>query len=154
VPVIMLTARSDEHARVQGLEAGADDYVTKPFSPRELTARVSAVLRRSAAAGRPAAEPVLQSGAFEIDLRAREARRAGVLLDLTALEFDLFAHLLRHAGRAFRREELLREVWGFSYGDTSTVTVHVRRLRQKIERNPSEPAHLLTVWGVGYRFDA
>jgi DNA-binding response OmpR family regulator len=151
----MLTARGEEVDRIAGLELGADDYVAKPFSPRELTARVKAVLRR--AAGPLAAsqqEPaVLRAGDLEVDVVAHEARLRGQLVALTAKEFDLLAHLMRHPKRALRREELLRDVWGFSYGDTSTVTVHVRRLREKIEADPSSPRYVCTVWGVGYRFE-
>jgi DNA-binding response OmpR family regulator len=151
VPVIMLTARGAEADRIAGLELGADDYVAKPFSPRELTARVRAVLRR--AGGAPAGPVVLQAGDLEVDVVAHEARIGGELVALTAKEFDLLAHLLRHPRRAFRREELLADVWGFSYGDTSTVTVHIRRLREKIEPDPSAPRYVATVWGVGYRFE-
>jgi DNA-binding response OmpR family regulator len=154
VPVIMLTARGEEADRIAGLEMGADDYVAKPFSPRELTARVKAVLRR--AAGPLAFQPQpaqLFAGDLEVDTVAHEVRLAGQLVALTAKEFDLLAHLMRHPRRAFRREELLGEVWGFSYGDTSTVTVHVRRLREKIEADPSKPRYVCTVWGVGYRFE-
>jgi DNA-binding response OmpR family regulator len=154
VPVIILTALGDEADRIAGLELGADDYVAKPFSPRELTARVRAVLRRAAA---PLAvgsgPPVLRAGALQVDTVAHEARLDGELVSLTAKEFDLLAHLMRHPRRAFRREQLLREVWGFEYGDTSTVTVHVRRLREKIEPDPAAPRYVLTVWGVGYRFE-
>jgi DNA-binding response OmpR family regulator len=154
VPVIMLTARGEEADRIAGLELGADDYVAKPFSPRELTARVRAVLRRANAPLAPPAEPsVLRAGELEVDTVAHEARVGGELVALTAKEFDLLAHLMRHPRRAFRREELLSHVWGFAYGDTSTVTVHVRRLREKIEADPSAPRYVATVWGVGYRFE-
>jgi DNA-binding response OmpR family regulator len=159
VPVIMLTARGDEDDRVMGLELGADDYVAKPFSPRELTARVNAVLRRAAGGGADSA-PARQSGPerivageLHIDVLAREARRRDDPLLLTAREFDLMVFLAARPRRTFRREELLEEVWGYSYGDTATVTVHVRRLREKIEIDPSAPEHLITVWGVGYRWD-
>jgi DNA-binding response OmpR family regulator len=151
VPVIILTARGEEADRITGLDLGADDYVVKPFSPRELTARVRAVLRRAALPDAP--ESVLEAGGISLDPVAHEVRRDGVLVGLTAREFELLAHLMRHPRRAFRREELLEEVWGFSYGDTSTVTVHVRRLREKIEPDPSRPRHVTTVWGVGYRFE-
>jgi DNA-binding response OmpR family regulator len=154
VPVIMLTARGEEADRITGLELGADDYVAKPFSPRELTARVRAVLRRASSSLNPVSEQEpLRAGALEIDTFAHEARLSGTLISLTAKEFDLLAHLMRHPRRAFRREELLAEVWGFAYGDTSTVTVHVRRLREKIETDPSTPRYVTTVWGVGYRFE-
>jgi DNA-binding response OmpR family regulator len=154
VPVIMLTARGEEADRIAGLELGADDYLSKPFSPRELTARVKAVLRRAASPLPATAQPrELRAGDLEVDLVAHEVRRDGELVALTAKEFDLLAHLMRNPRRAFRREELLEDVWGFSYGDTSTVTVHVRRLREKIEDDPSAPRHVTTVWGVGYRFE-
>ena len=157
VPVIMLTARGEEADRIVGLELGADDYVSKPFSPRELTARVKAVLRRaggSVTAGGDGNEPsTLRAGALEVDTVAHEARCNGDLVSLTSREFDLLVHLMRHPRRAFRREQLLEQVWGFAYGDTSTVTVHVRRLREKIEIDPAEPRHVCTVWGVGYRFE-
>ena len=155
VPVIMLTARGEEADRIVGLELGADDYVSKPFSPRELTARIKAVLRRanggvSTSRDEPTA---LRAGAIEVDTVAHEARLDGALVALTSREFDLLVHLMRNPRRAFRREQLLEQVWGFAYGDTSTVTVHVRRLREKVEANPAEPRHVCTVWGVGYRFE-
>src|SRR4029077_21206115 len=151
VPVIMLTARGEENDRVIGLDVGADDYVTKPFSPRELMARVRSVLRRSEA------EPtvvggVLRAGDLVVAPAARVAELRGERLELTQREFEMLAFLMRHPHRAFRREELLAEVWGYTYGDTSTVTVHVRRLREKIETDPSTPRLIETVWGVGYRF--
>jgi DNA-binding response OmpR family regulator len=157
VPVIILTALGEEADRIVGLELGADDYVAKPFSPRELTARVKAVLRRASgplAPTAPASPAVLRAGELEVDVTAHEARLGGELVSLTAKEFDLLAYFMEHPRRAFRREELLERVWGFSYGDTSTVTVHVRRLREKIEADPSAPRYVLTVWGVGYRFEA
>jgi DNA-binding response OmpR family regulator len=154
VPVIILTARGEEADCVSGLEVGADDYVTKPFSPRELTARVKAVLRRAGspttAAGGPA---VLRAGDLVVDTAARQVHVAGRPAALTAREFDLLVHLMRHPRQAFRREELLEQVWGFTYGDTSTVTVHVRRLRDKVEPDRAQPRHICTVWGVGYRFE-
>jgi len=154
VPVIMLTARGEETDRITGLELGADDYVAKPFSPRELTARVKAVLRRATGPLDSAPDmTMLRAGELEIDLVVHEARLRGELVALTVKEFDLLAHLMRHPRRAFRREELLEQVWGFAYGDTSTVTVHVRRLREKIEPDPSAPRYVCTVWGVGYRFE-
>jgi DNA-binding response OmpR family regulator len=156
VPVIMLTARGEEADRITGLELGADDYVSKPFSPRELTARVKAVLRRATGAVSASAreEPsLLEAGSLEVDVVAHEARVDGQLVALTAKEFDLLAHLMRHPRRAFRRDQLLEDVWGFAYGDTSTVTVHIRRLREKVEADPSNPRHVCTVWGVGYRFE-
>ncbi|GGV35933.1 response regulator transcription factor [Streptomyces spectabilis] len=155
VPVIMLTARGDEDDRILGLEIGADDYVTKPFSPRELVLRVESVLRRSRAAA-PAPRPGarLRAGALALDPAARRATKRGADLALTVREFDLLAHFLRHPGRAFGREELMREVWGWDFGDLSTVTVHVRRLRGKVEDDPGAPRLIQTVWGVGYRLEA
>jgi two-component system, OmpR family, response regulator ResD len=151
VPVVMLTARGDEEGRILGLEIGADDYVTKPFSPRELVLRVESVLRRS---GTPAGGgPLLQGGGVTLDPAARTASDARGPLSLTLREFDLLEHFLRHPGRAFSREELMSAVWGWDFGDLSTVTVHVRRLRHKVEADPAEPRLIITVWGVGYRFD-
>lgn len=152
VPIIMLTARGDEEDRVVGLELGADDYLAKPFSPRELTARVKAVLRRTTEVI-PEIQGSLDFGDLKLDLAAREVRVDGVLAALTAREFDLLAFLAGSPRRVFRREELLEHVWGFTYGDTATVTVHIRRIREKMERDPQNPRHLITVWGVGYRFD-
>jgi DNA-binding response OmpR family regulator len=151
VPVILLTARVDETDRIVGLELGADDYVTKPFSPRELVARVRAVLRRTR-------EERPRAGAIEvadltIDGGARRVTRGGEELTLTAKEFDLLWFLASHRGLVFSRETLMDRVWGYRTAvDTGTVTVHVRRLREKIEPEPSSPSHLQTVWGVGYRF--
>ncbi|WP_432184530.1 response regulator transcription factor [Streptomyces tendae] len=150
VPVIMLTARGDEDDRVLGLEVGADDYVTKPFSPRELVLRVESVLRRTRPA--PAPRPPSAAG-LTADPAARRATKGGVELALTLREFDLLVFFLRNPGRAFAREELMREVWGWDFGDLSTVTVHVRRLRGKVEDDPARPRLIQTVWGVGYRFD-
>lgn len=154
IPVIMLTALGEAADRITGLELGADDYMAKPFSAQELTVRVKAVLRRASGplAAVPATE-VLSAGDIEVDTQTHEVRRSGRPVILTAKEFELLAHLVRHPRRAFRREELFESVWGFSYGDTSTVTVHVRRLREKIEDDPSAPRHVCTVWGVGYRFE-
>ncbi len=155
VPVIMLTARGEETDRIIGLELGADDYVAKPFSPKEVTARVKAVLRRAsgplsgAVPGTPAS---LRDGDLDVDVVGRETRIDGDLVGLTAREFELLVFMMRHPGRAFRREDLLQNVWGHSYGDTSTVTVHIRRLREKIENDPSRPTRIGTVWGVGYRW--
>jgi DNA-binding response OmpR family regulator len=150
IAVIMLTARGEETDRVVGLELGADDYVTKPFSPREVVARVRAVLRRS----NPPPPDVLTFDDLELDGPRREVRRRGEPVRLTRREFDLLFLLASNAGRTFSRAELLEEVWDFAWdGDTATVTVHVRRLREKLEDDPSNPTHLLTVWGVGYRFE-
>ncbi|MEU2881013.1 response regulator transcription factor [Streptomyces sp. NPDC007070] len=157
LPVIMLTARGDEEDRILGLEVGADDYVTKPFSPRELVLRVHSVLRRTGgAAPDPAGPPGsrLRAGPLALDPHARRATRNGAELRLTIREFDLLEYFLRHPGRATSREELMHEVWGWEFGDLSTVTVHVRRLREKIEDDPAHPSLINTVWGVGYRFDA
>jgi DNA-binding response OmpR family regulator len=151
--VIMLTAKGDETDRVVGLELGADDYVTKPFSPREVVARVRAVLRRTTGAV-PAVPDVVAFGDVTIDGPRREVRRGEEPVHLTRKEFDLLSLLASEPGRTFTRAELLDEVWDFAWdGDTATVTVHVRRLREKIEDDPSNPVHLLTVWGVGYRFE-
>ncbi|WP_234334380.1 response regulator transcription factor [Streptomyces sp. NRRL B-1347] len=154
VPVIMLTARGDEDDRILGLEIGADDYVTKPFSPRELVLRVESVLRRSRPAD-PALRPgaCLSAGALALDPTARRATKNGAELALTVREFDLLAHFLRYPGRAFGREELMREVWGWDFGDLSTITVHIRRLRGKVEDDPGAPRLIRTVWGVGYRLE-
>ncbi|MCQ9182999.1 response regulator transcription factor [Streptomyces sp. IBSBF 2953] len=157
LPVIMLTARGDEEDRILGLEVGADDYVTKPFSPRELVLRVESVLRRSGAptaAPVGAPEPWLRSGPLALDPRARRVTRDGVELALTIREFDLLEFFIRHPGRATSREQLMQRVWGWEFGDLSTVTVHVRRLREKVEDDPARPRLISTVWGVGYRFDA
>ncbi|SDU84767.1 response regulator transcription factor [Jiangella alkaliphila] len=151
VPVIMLTALGAEHDRVHGLELGADDYVAKPFSPRELVLRVRSVLRRGSGDG--AGHEPLRDGDLELDPRARRVTRGGVEVRLTVREFDLLAHLLVHAGQAFTRAELLRDVWGWEVGDQSTVTVHVRHLREKLEDRPDQPRRLVTVWGVGYRWE-
>ncbi|MFY9264218.1 MAG: response regulator transcription factor [Solirubrobacterales bacterium] len=159
LPVIMLTARSDETDRIVGLEIGADDYLGKPFSPRELTARVRSVLRRAGSAGdresaKSAIGEVVSFGEIQLDPVAREVLRAGKSLRLTAREFDLLEFLARNRGEVFSRDQLMARVWGYDVAyDTGTVSVHVRRLREKIESDPSEPVHLQTVWGMGYRFN-
>jgi DNA-binding response OmpR family regulator len=151
VPVIMLTARGEESDRIVGLELGADDYVTKPFSPRELAARVRTVLRRAEPGD--AAEERLSYDGLVIDSSTREVISGNEPLHLTAREFDLLWFLASHPRRVFSREQLMQRVWGYSAAlDTGTVTVHMRRLREKIEDDPSHPRHLETVWGVGYRF--
>jgi two-component system response regulator ResD len=151
LPVIMLTARGGEADRIVGLELGADDYVTKPFSPRELSVRVRNVLRRSRESPRENERATF--GEFEVDSAAREVRRDGELLKLTAKEFDLLWFLLSHPRRVLSREQLMHGVWGYTNAlDTGTVTVHIRRMREKIEDDPSQPRFLETVWGVGYRF--
>jgi DNA-binding response OmpR family regulator len=153
VPIIMLTARGEENERVFGLRLGADDYVVKPFSPREVTARVTSVLRRANGTAKRDVESIA-AGELQLDLRARTATIAGEPLQLTVREFDLLAFLARHPGQVFRRRELLEEVWGYAVGDTATVTVHVRRLRAKLERDAAHPRQIETVWGIGYRFQA
>ncbi len=151
VPVIMLTARGREDDRVRGLLLGADDYIPKPFSPRELAARVSAVLRRSGERRGPSA-PVLRAGNIQVDVAARTVTSDGEAIDLTAREFDLLAHFMANPGRVHDRRQLLAAVWGWTFGDTATVTVHVGRLRDKLEPEPSSPRHLQTVRGAGYRW--
>ena len=151
IPVIMLTAKGSVNDRVVGLEVGADDYVTKPFSPRELVLRVDSVLRRTQEPA-PVGGPV-QSGDIVVDPGSRVVTRADERVAMTAREFDLLHHLVLHAGTVFSREDLLRDVWGWSFGDDSTVTVHVRRLREKLETDPTHPVRLVTVWGVGYRWE-
>jgi two-component system response regulator ResD len=151
LPVIMLTARGDEADRIVGLELGADDYVTKPFSPRELAVRVQTVLRRATPAATTAER--LAFDGLSIDPATREVELDGAALRLTAKEFDLLFFLASNPRRVFSRDQLMGRVWGYEAAvDTGTVTVHVRRLRSKIERDPSAPQRLETVWGVGYRF--
>jgi DNA-binding response OmpR family regulator len=151
LPVIMLTARGEESDRIVGLELGADDYVTKPFSPRELTARVRTVLRRAEPA--ETEDEQLSFDGLLVDAGTREVTKAGKLVRLTAKEFDLLWFLASHPRRVFSRDDLMRRIWGYSAAlDTGTLTVHVRRLREKLEDDPSRPRHLETVWGIGYRF--
>ena len=157
LPIVMLTALGEEDDRIHGLEVGADDYLTKPFSPRELVLRVQSVLRRAGGATTSSATDlpdISVDGDLELDRRARRVRRQGRELGLTVREFDLLSWFLAHPGSALRREDLMRDVWGWDYGDASTVTVHVSRLREKIEPVPSDPRRLVTVFGVGYRWDA
>ena len=156
IPVILLTARGDEADRVAGLEAGADDYVVKPFASRELAARVRGVLRRTRPEAADAARLApLEYDEMRLDRAAREVRMDGRLVELTPKEFDLLAHLAAHPRQVFSRAELLEQVWESSidYQDPATVTVHVRRIRQKIESDPDAPRWIATVWGVGYRFE-
>lgn len=150
VPVILLTARGEEADRIAGLEHGADDYVVKPFSPKELVARVRSVLRRAGPPGM-----VVEHDGLRVDPTSRTVEVDGALVELTRREFDLLHHLASHPGQVFSRTDLLRAVWDSSpeWQDPSTVTVHVRRLRAKVERDPEEPRWLTTQWGVGYRFD-
>lgn len=155
VPVIMLTARGQEADRIAGLDLGADDYVTKPFSPAELVSRVKAVLRRVSGKGTDATtEPPIDYGALRLDPATREVRVGGAQVELTATEFNLLWFMASHPRTVFKRDQLLEHVWGYNdYLDPSTVTVHIRRLREKIERDPSNPIWLQTVWGVGYKFE-
>jgi DNA-binding response OmpR family regulator len=151
VPVIMLTARGEEADRIVGLELGADDYVTKPFSPRELAARVRTVLRR--ASNRVEPQRRVDLGRLTIDAGTRDVMVDGQHVRLTAKEFDMLWFLASHPRHVFSRDQLMDRVWGYEPAfDTGTVTVHIRRLREKIEVDPSAPVHLQTVWGVGYRF--
>jgi DNA-binding response OmpR family regulator len=155
VPVIMLTARGQETDRISGLELGADDYVTKPFSPAELVSRVKAVLRRTTAkSSTEDAQPPINFGDLRLDPVTREVVVRNVPVELTATEFNLLWFMASHPRQVFKRDKLLEHVWGFSdYLDPSTVTVHIRRLREKIERDPGNPVWLVTVWGVGYKFE-
>jgi DNA-binding response OmpR family regulator len=168
LPVVMLTARGEEHDRIAGLELGADDYVTKPFSPRELVLRVESVLRRArvvpgvgtprpggaGGASLPDAPDLLVDGDLTVDVTGRRVHLGDDEPVLTTREFDLLAWFVRHPGRVFTRTELMRSVWGWDYGDESTVTVHVRRVREKVETDPAAPRRLVTVFGVGYRWDS
>jgi DNA-binding response OmpR family regulator len=157
VPIILLTARGEEADRIAGLVAGADDYVVKPFSPGELVARVKAQLRRVALDTRPPAGPPdgrLRGGDIELDPQERTCRIRGAAVALTPKEFDLLHHLMGSPGQVFSRDQLLDAVWDAEFfGYPSTVTVHVRRLREKVERDPERPTHIKTVWGLGYKFD-
>jgi len=155
VPIIMVTSRREEADRIAGLELGADDYVVKPFSPQELVSRVRAVLRRiDKSSARGEGERPLAFGDLTIDPVTRVVARGGNELQLTAKEFDMLYHLAQHPRQVFTREQLLERIWGGSeYIDPGTVTVHIRRLREKIEADPSKPAHLITMWGVGYKFE-
>jgi DNA-binding response OmpR family regulator len=155
IPVVILTALGEETDRVVGFETGADDYVTKPFSPRELALRIRSVLRRArngGLAGAPATG-VITDGDLAVDLGAHEVRLGTALLSLTSREYDLLVFLMRHPRQAFTREQLLAQVWNWTFGDTSTVTVHVRRLREKVEPDPALPHRIVTVWGVGYMYE-
>ncbi len=161
VPIMMLTAKTEETDRVVGLEVGADDYVTKPFSMRELMARVRAMLRRTemmkkeAESGALAPAPCLKAGDLEIDTARHTVFRSGVAVELSRMEFALLEFLARNQGQVFSRDHLLEKVWGYDFaGDTRTVDVHVSWLRHKIETDPAHPEHLVTVRGVGYKFEA
>lgn len=153
MPVIMLTARAEEPERILGLEVGADDYVTKPCSPREVVLRVRSVLRRSAATMQPQDQQVLIDGDLQMDRRAGTVTRRGAPLELAPREYALLERFLSAPGTLLDREEILRSVWHWEHGDPSTVTVHVRRLREKIEVDPAHPVRLVTVWGRGYRWE-
>ena len=155
VPIILLTARTDEVDRINGLELGADDYVVKPFSPREVVARVRAVLRRSGTAERrPETTSRFEVGEVTVDPGERQVEIAGRPIDLTATEFELLQFMAARPRQVFSRSQLLDNVWGEDFvADESTVTVHIRRLREKVEEDPSHPQYIQTVWGVGYRFD-
>lgn len=156
IPIIMLTAKGEEGDKIAGLELGADDYLTKPFSPKELVARVKAVLRRSS--HKPTVDPLAQpltKGAITINPTTRQVVVREEEVVLTAKEFELLWFLMNHPGQVFTRDQLLDNVWGYDFfGDASTVTVHVRRLREKVERDATKPEYILTVWGVGYKFAA
>lgn len=154
VPIILLTSRREETDRIAGLELGADDYVVKPFSPQELVSRVRAVLRRARAPQAEESENALAFDDLTINPQTRVVTSKGQEIPLTAKEFDLLHHLALHPRQVFTRDQLLESIWGLSnYIDPSTVTVHIRRLREKIETDLSAPAHLVTVWGVGYKFE-
>ncbi len=153
VPILMLTAKGEEFDRVMGLEMGADDYLTKPFSMRELIARVRALLRRAAPRATAREDALIEAGAMAIDPRGRTVRNAGAEVAVKPKEFDLLLFLARNAGKAFTREQLLERVWGYQFfGGSRTVDVHMRWLREKLEDDPAHPQHLLTVRGVGYKF--
>ncbi len=153
-PIILLTARAEEADRISGLGIGADDYVVKPFSPGELVARVKAQLRRVRLDTQPPADGHLRGGELELDATNRGLKVRGESATLTAKEFDLLHYLMAHPGEVFSRDELLDAVWDRNFvGGPATVTVHIRRLREKIERDPSRPSHLKVVWGTGYKFD-
>lgn len=157
VPIIMLTARDEEADKLIGFTTGADDYITKPFSPAELVLRIKAVLRRVEVATAPAPpqSDVLRFDTLVISPTSRRVEVAGQTVDLTAKEFDLLHHLASHPGQVFTRSQLLTQIWDYDYyGDSSTVTVHISRLREKIESDPAHPCHIKTVWGVGYKFEA
>ena len=156
VPILMLTARAEDADKLEGFRVGSDDYLTKPFNPRELVARVQAILRRVEAMSMPAMvfDGDLHFGDLTIRAQLRQVERDSVPLDLTTKEFDLLQFLSAHPKQVFTREQLLLHVWNYeSYGEDSTVTVHMRRLRRKVERDASRPRHLRTVWGVGYKFE-
>lgn len=156
VPILMLTARAEDVDKLLGFGLGADDYMTKPFNPRELVARVQAIMRRLEATSAPAMifDGDIHFGDITLHQQLRQVERAGVSIELTTKEYDLLLFLATHPRQVFTREQLLQHVWNYeNYGDDSTVTVHMRRLREKIERDPARPLRLRTVWGVGYKFE-
>ena len=154
VPIILLTSRREESDRIAGLELGADDYVVKPFSPQELVSRVRAVLRRVRASSEISKEGILDFNGLTINPQTRDVSINGEPIILTAKEFDLLYHMALHPRQVFTREQLLENIWGFShYIDPGTVTVHIRRLREKIEKDPTSPIYIITVWGIGYKFE-
>ena len=153
VPIIMLTAKTDDMDKLMGFDVGADDYLTKPFNILELKARIRALLRRTTASGTEGKENVLSIGTITLDLDARNAFRSGTLADLTAKEFDVIEFLMRNPNRVYSREALLDTIWAYEYrSDIRTVDVHIRRLREKLEENPADPQYIMTKWGVGYYF--
>ena len=153
IPIILLTAKTDDMDKLMGFDHGADDYLTKPFNILELKARIRALLRRSARAEKKVASNELTVGTITLDLDARNAYKNGTLADLTAKEFDVIEFLMRNPNRVYSREALLDTIWTYEYrSDIRTVDVHIRRLREKLEENPAEPRHILTKWGVGYYF--
>ena len=155
IPIILLTAKTDDMDKLMGFDHGADDYITKPFNILELKARIRALLRRSGTSEKKAPDNTLSVGTISLDLDARNAYRNGVMVDLTAKEFDVIEFLMRNANRVYSREALLDTIWAYEYrSDIRTVDVHIRRLREKLEENPAEPKHILTKWGVGYYFKA
>jgi len=154
VPIIMLTAKGEETDRIVGLELGADDYIVKPFSPREVVARVKSVLRRTADSGAQETDGLLHFDGLDIDAKSREITVSGRHVSLTSREFDLLYFLASHPGQVFTREQLMNQVWDYSYNaEYGTITVHIRRLRAKIEADPLKPRFIKTLWGVGYKFE-
>ncbi len=153
VPIILLTAKTDDMDKLMGFDHGADDYITKPFNILELKARIRALLRRAGNAEKKLSDNILSAGSLSLDLDARNAYRSGQLVDLTAKEFDVIEFLMRNPNRVYSREALLDTIWAYEYrSDIRTVDVHIRRLREKLEENPAQPKHILTKWGVGYYF--
>ena len=153
VPIILLTAKTDDMDKLMGFDCGADDYLTKPFNILELKARIRALLRRTGTTKKQSVGNLLEIGGISLDLNARNAYRGGVLVDLTAKEFDVIEFLMRNPNRVYSREALLDTIWAYEYrSDIRTVDVHIRRLREKLEENPAEPKYIMTKWGVGYYF--